>query len=234
MKKLLGLLLVLFCATSFAQSNYIPERAFVFKDTIKTELDTYFNTIPDYNYVPSLTEHESCISLKHKRCWNSMSQLKTSREEGAGLGQVTRAYNKNGTLRFDALSDMKKTYKQELREASWDTIYQKPDVQIRIMVLMLRDNYKKLYNVPSDNERLKMVDASYNGGLGGLLKERRACGMASNCNPNIWFNNVELHCLKSKQAIYGNRSPCDINRHHVDDVFNNRLPKYRKQYFKEG
>lgn len=232
MKKLLGLLLLLLCTTSFAQSNYIPERAFTFKPIIQTELDTYFNTIPDYNYAPSLIEHESCISLKHSRCWNSTSRLKSEREEGAGLGQITRAYAKDGSLRFDSLQAMKDRYKEPLKEASWDTIYQKPEVQIRMVVLMIRDDYKKLYNVPSPMERLMMTDASYNGGLGGLFKERRACGMAANCDPNIWFNNVERHCLKSTKAIYGQRSPCDINRHHVDDVFHNKLPKYRKQYFK--
>ena len=232
MKKLLGLLLLLLSTNSIAQSNYIPERAFLHKDTIKSELDTYFPTIPDYNYAPSLIEHESCISLKHSRCWNSTSRLKSAREEGAGLGQITRAYNKEGALRFDSLQAMKDRYKESLREASWETIYQRPDVQIRMMILMVRDDYKKLYNVTDPMIRLQMTDASYNGGLGGLQKERRACGLAANCDPTIWFNNVELHCLKSKKAIYGQRTPCDINRHHVEDVFHNKLPKYRKQYFK--
>ena len=232
MKKLLVSLLLLLSTTSLAQNNYIPERAFLHKETIKQELDTYFPFIPDYNYVPSLVEHESCLSLKHSRCWNSTSRLKSAREEGAGLGQITRAYTKDGALRFDSLQAMKDRYKQALRDASWDTIYQKPEVQIRMIVLMTRDDYKKLYNIDAPLERLHMTDAAYNGGLGGVQKERRACGLAANCDPDIWFNNVELHCLKSKKAIYGNRSPCDINRHHVEDVFHKRLPKYRKQYFK--
>lgn len=231
MKKL-GLLLLLLCGTVSAQSNYIPERAFLHKETIKSEVGTFFPTIPDYNYVPSLIEHESCISLKHSRCWNSTSRLKSAREEGAGLGQITRAYKKDGTLRFDSLQAMKDRYKDSLRDADWDTIYQKPNVQIRMVVLMVRDDYKKLYNIPDPMIRLEMADAAYNGGLGGLQKERRACGLAANCDPNIWFNNVSAHCLKSTKAIYGQRSPCDINRHHVEDVFHNKLPKYRKQYFK--
>jgi len=232
MKKI-GFLLLLLCSTAFAQKNYIPEKAFSYKEIIKIELDTYFPTIPDYNYIPSLTEHESCISLKHSRCWNSTSRLKSAREEGAGLGQITRAYKKDGSLRFDSLQAMKDRYKQELKQASWETIYQKPDVQIRMMILMVRDDYKKLYNIENPIERLHMTDASYNGGIGGLLKERRACGMSASCNPNIWFNNVERFCLKSKTAIYGQRSPCDINRHHVEDVFHNKLPKYRAKYFTE-
>jgi hypothetical protein len=229
--KYFSLFFVLFSNLVYGQVNYIPPQAFQYKEVIKKEVDTYFPTVPDYNYTPSLIEHESCISLKHKRCWNPQSRLKSTREEGAGLGQITRAYKADGTLRFDSLAGMRDRYKQELKDAKWETIYQRPDIQIRMMVLMVRDDYKKLYNVEDPISRLQMVDASYNGGLGGLLKERRACGLANNCNPGLWFGNVEKFCLKSKKAIYDTRTPCDINRHHVHDVFHNKLPKYNKQYF---
>ena len=232
MKKLFFLLLLISNCV-LAQSNYIPPQAFQYKDTIKQEVTTYFPNVPELNYTPSLIEHESCISLKHKRCWNPKSQLKYAREEGAGLGQITRAYNSDGSLRFDSLAGMRDRYKQELKDAKWETIYQRPDIQIRMMVLMLRDDFKKLYNVEDPVSRLEMTDAAYNGGIGGVLKERRACSLASNCNPGLWFGHVEKYCLKSKKAIYDTRTPCDINRHHVHDVFHNKLPKYRKQYFIE-
>ena len=230
MKKLVWLLLLI-STVAFAEVDFIPPQAFKYKDIIHSELDLYFSELYDYNYIPSLTEHESCITLKHIRCFNSLSRLKTAREEGAGLGQVTRAYNTDGTIRFDALSDMAKRYRQELRDAKWETIYQRPDIQIRVMILMLKESYNKLYTIQNPEFRMHMVDAAYNGGLGGVLKERRACGLSQNCNPNIWFNNVEKYCLKSKKVLYGTRSACDINRHHVKDVFYNNLPKYDKGYF---
>ncbi|QXN70523.1 putative lytic murein transglycosylase [Bacillus phage vB_BspM_AgentSmith] len=75
------------CVPLSAYSNgYIPPQAFDFKLNIQEELDKHFDYIPDYNYVPALIEHESCLSLSHSRCWNSTSRLKTQREEGAGLG----------------------------------------------------------------------------------------------------------------------------------------------------
>jgi len=230
MKHLLWILLLI-SNLVLAQPDFIPPQAFTYKDTIQKELDNYFPSLYNYNYTPSLIEHESCISLKHKKCWNSLSRLKTSREEGAGLGQVTRAFKADGSVRFDTLGEMSKRYKQELRDAKWETIYQRPDIQIRIIILMLRDDYKKLYNIENPEYRMQMVDAAYNGGLGGVLKERRACGLAQNCNPNIWFNNVEKYCLKSKKVLYGTRSACDINRHHVEDVFHSNIPKYSKSYF---
>jgi len=89
--------------------TYIPPQAYSYRLTIKEELNTYFRDIPHWNYIPSLIEHESCISLTHSKCWNPRSQLKTSREEGAGLGQLTRAYNSDGSIRFDSLEEMRKS-----------------------------------------------------------------------------------------------------------------------------
>jgi hypothetical protein len=45
--------------------------------------------------------------------------------------------------------------------------------------------------------------------------------------PGEWFGNVELHCLKSRQPLYGGRSACDINREHVRNVMLVRPAKYR-------
>ena len=230
MKKLIWLL-VLFSGLTFGQTDYIPQQAFDYRDTIKSELDNYFSELYNYNYVPSLAEQESCISLKHKKCWNSSSQLLSKREQGLGLFQTTRAFRDDGSVRFDTLQAMRNNYKLELREASWSTYKDRPDLQIRSAILMLRDDYKKLYNVTNLEYRTQFTDAAYNGGLGGVLKERRACGLAQNCNPGIWFNNVEKYCLKSKKAIYGTRSACDINREHVKTIWEIRLPKYQKYYY---
>lgn len=231
----IGLFLLLISNSLFAQNvkTYIPPQSFEYKEIIHTEISTFFSTIPDYNYVPALIEHESCLSLKHSRCWSPTSRLKTSREEGAGLSMITRTWREDGSIRFDSLKDMRDKYKLELKEASWNTIYQRPDIQIRLLVLMNRDNYKKLYNIDNEYERLAMTDAAYNGGLGGLLKERRACGLAKDCDPQYWFDNVEKYCLKSKKVLYGNRSACDINRYHVKNTLIDRMPKYQQQYFTE-
>lgn len=225
-------LLFLLPALSIAQDvkTYIPPQAFQYFPIIKTETDRLFPGIHYPHYFPSLIEHESCISLKHSKCWNPKSRLKTAREEGAGLGQLTRTYRPDGSIRFDILQELKDKYKDELKELSWSNIYQRPDLQIRSMLLLSKQNYKSLYMVKDEFERLAMADAAYNGGLGGLQKERRACGLAKNCDPNKWFNNTERYCLKSKKPLYGNRSACDINRHHVTDVMKVRINKYEKHF----
>ena len=182
---------------------------------------------PKVAYLGSLIELESCIHLKHSRCWNPKSRLKSAREEGAGLGQITRAFKPDGTIRFDALSDLKYKYPKELLELSWQVVYDRPDLQIRALALMMRDNYQYFNkHVKDPHQAYAFADAAYNGGLGGVDHERRACKLASWCNPDKWFDNVEKLCLKSKVALYGNRSACDINRHHVQDVINIRSAKY--------
>lgn len=225
--------LFLFTSLGYTQNvkTYIPPRAFEYRSTIAAELDRYFPTLYDYNYVPALIEHESCIGLTHSRCWKSTSQLKTSREQGVGLGQITRAFHPDGSVRFDSLGSMRATYREELKEASWENIQYRPEVQIRIIVLMLRDDYKKLYSLRNEQVRLQMTDSAYNGGLRDVHRARTACGLAKDCDPQRWFEHTERYSPKSTKILYGNRSAKDINLHHVRDVFFTRLPKYQQQYF---
>ena len=172
--------------------TYIPPQAFTHKETIRKELDRLWPDIPTYNYVPALIEHESCLSLSHSRCWNSTSELRSKREQGLGIGQATRAFREDGTVRFDIIKDMRDRYKQELREANWDTFKHRPDLQVRLTVLLLRDNWKGLHTVQDPMARLHMTDAAYNGGIGWIQRERRACGLAKGCDPGIWFGNERL------------------------------------------
>lgn len=210
----------------------IPDRAKIyFPEVIKASNEIF----PEFilpSYFGALIEHESCITLKHSRCWSPTSELKTSREQGVGLGQLTRAWTKTGSLRFDSLGDIRKKHYNELKELSWSNIKQRPDLQIKAIILMWKDNYVRLPSSISDYERIAMADAAYNGGYGDLLKERKYCGLKKDCDPNYWFGNIEKTCLKSTRKLYGNRSACDINRHHVHDVMEVRLNKYIYYWFK--
>lgn len=211
--------------------NYIPPQAFDHRETIKSELDRLWSSIPEYNYIPSLIEHESCISLQHSRCWNSTSELKSTREQGLGLGQVTRTFNPDGSIRFDSLKGMRDMYMSELKDASWSTIKGRPDLQIRMMILHLRTDYSRLYEFDDPLVRLHATDAAYNGGRGAVNYNRRACGLAKGCNPQLWFGHAERYSNKSTKILYGNRSARDIFYDHPRDVFFNKLPKYKRQYF---
>ena len=139
------------------------------------------------------------------------------------MWQITRAYRADGSERFDSLSSLRTQYSSELGALSWKNVYQRPDLQIRAIVLMSRDAAKPFRSTPA---MLAFGDAGYNGGTGGVQKERRACQLTAGCDAGQWFGNVEAHCLKSRQHLYGGRSACDINREHVKNVLLVRRAKY--------
>ena len=229
---ILGVVGLWSCSALAVDTNtYIPPQAFQYLPTVKSEAARMFPLGPEVAYYGSLIEHESCISLTNKKCWNPSSQLKTAREEGAGLPQITKAYRKDGTVRFDKLKEMSDNYKSELGELSWNNVYQRPDLQIRVVILLTKENWNRLFAVKDYEGRLAMTDSSYNGGYGDVAKGRTLCGMKKGCDPQLWFGNVELTIPKSTDPIYGTRSARDINLHHVDDVLHTRLPKYQA-YFK--
>lgn len=234
MRRILFMVIALFSSIAVAQdvTTYIPVKAPALIPIVITESHRLLPALSEDYYFGSLIEVESCIGLKHSKCWSPTSELKTARERGAGLGQLTVAYKADGTVRFDALAGLQKKYNSELKELSWNNILERPDLQVRSMVLLTKDNYLSLSMIKDPVERLGMTDAAYNGGLGGLRNERTACGLTAGCDPNKWFGNVEKRCLKSKKPLYGTRSPCDINREHVTATIKIRLAKYQKEFDK--
>lgn len=217
---LVGLLLVF---APRAHADPLPAGFATYGPILKAEQAKYWADHPDPAALAALVEQESCASLKSAKCWNPAARLKSSREEGAGMGQITRAYRADGSLRFDALAGLRDQYGADLSGLSWDTVYSRPDLQLRALVLMSRDAARPFRGSAG---WLHFGDAGYNGGVAGVQKERRACKLSADCDPSRWFGHVELHCLKSRQPIYGNRSACDINREHVHNVFLVRRAKY--------
>lgn len=209
--------------------TYIHPRAKALIPAIGSEIERLFPELPRWEYVPGLIEHESCVSLRAAKCWNSTSELKTYREQGVGLGQLTRAWDKMGKLRFDNLDVLRKRYPGEMGDAQWDTFKDRPDLQVRGILLMLREDYKYFSFIKNDQLRLQMTDSAYNGGRRDAQRAREVCGMTKGCNPDVWFDNIERHCVKSKTPNpgYGGRNACDINNGHVRDVFLVRMNKFK-------
>ena len=235
--KLFTFLLTLFMglsahAQTLSVRTHIPPQAFQYFPLIVKESNLHTPDIYHPAFYGALIEHESCLNLKHKRCWNPSSELLNSREQGVGFFQLTRTWNQDGTVRFDTLSDLRKQYMSDLRELSWLNVKQRPDLQIRSGILLTKNTIKALSQVKDPLERLYMVDTAHNMGIGRIAKDRRACGLAAGCNPQIWRNNVEKYCTASRKPMpqYGGRSPCDIGRNHSKDVIEVRLPKYRKAF----
>ncbi len=231
-KYFLGIFILLVSSIAHGQNvkTFIPVKAFTYLPTVKTEATRIMPQFDTPWYFGSLVEHESCISLKHSRCWSPTSQLLSKRERGAGLSMLTIAYNTDGSTRFDSLTDLRRANMLELKELSWSNILERPDLQIRSLVLMTRSNYNIFHEVNSKLQRLAMTDQAYNAGAGRVKKNRLKCSLEKDCDPNIWFGNVENYCTASTKPLYAGRSACDIAKEHVTDVLLTRMPKY-KPYF---
>lgn len=214
---------------TYNPKTYLHPRAIQLMPVFVNETKRIAPYIEHFEYIPALVEQESCISLKHSKCFSSTSELKNSREQGVGLGQISRAWNPNGSLRFDTLASLRKQNMTELKELSWDNVKQRPDLQTRAIVLLIASSYPRYRDIADSYERLKFLDSAYNGGDRDVSRARAACKLTKGCNPNVWFGDVENHNPKSRvpHKAYGGQSMRDINNKHVYNVFNIRISKYK-------
>lgn len=204
--------------TGFARAQGVPPNAQALAPVAVQEIERYWPAVPRRSYIGALVEKETCITLKHRTCWSPSARLKTSREEGAGLGQFTRAWSASGALRFDALAEVRDMAPDDLRELTWETVYLRADLGVRALLIKLRDCHGRLsrLGVDGDMVRLAFCDAAYNGGFGGLQQDRKLCALTKGCDADQWFGHVELHSNKSRAKWQGyGASAYDINRAHV-------------------
>lgn len=192
---------------------------------LKAEQARWWPDHPRPTVLGGMVEQETCITLTHRRCWSQFAQLKSAREEGAGLGQLTRAFNADGSTRFDALAELRGRH-AALRELTWANVYQRADQQLRALVLKSLDDYRTFSQIQAPDHRLVFQVAAYNRGVGGIQNERRACQVTDGCDPQQWWGHVETTCTASRVPLYGGRSACDINRQHVVKVIKERAPRY--------
>lgn len=218
---------------SFAKADTlqtsVPAPAQALAPVVVREIESYWPDMPRRSYLGALVEQETCITLRHASCWNPAARLKTSREEGGGLGQFTRTYAANGALRFDALAEVRAMSPAALSELNWNTVYLRADLGLRAMLIKLRDCDRRVRQLGNFEPvvRVAFCDAAYNGGMAGLQQDRKLCALASACDPRQWFGHVENTSGKSRAKWQGyGKSAFEINREHVLNAVIVRRPKY--------
>ena len=164
-------------------------------------------------------DHETACPIKTK-CWNPRVEFKTTREQGVGLGQITRVFG-----RFDAAAEMRAKHAQELSSFTWNDGVYDPKLQIRALVLKNRDNHQTLS--PLFPGELAPVLTAYNRGVGGVRADRRLCQVTDGCDASKWAGHVANTCASGNAVIPGTRmTACQISRKYAPDVMK-RAEKYR-------
>lgn len=198
----------------------IPALAQVYLPILMAVTGELWPEMVDPPLLAAQVEQETCISLKHSKCWNPRAELKTSREYGFGLGQLTI------TSRFDNFKAAK-GWDETLAGWKWDNRFD-AEMQLRALVAYDRNLYRSVRFGRSEIDRLSFMFSAYNGGLGGLLKDRRLCASTPGCNPDRWKGHVELNSFRARTAVKGyGKSFFEINREYVHNIMVVRSPKYR-------
>ena len=217
---------ILMLMVTASRAGEPPARALPLLPMLIEQQQVYWPSMPHPEALGAQVEQETCPSLTSRQCWSPTAELRTSREQGVGLGQLTRAFRADGSTRFDALAEIRQSFPVDLAGLSWENRYD-PTLQLRALVLKDLQNYRQITGTSQTYERMAMTMAAYNGGMGGLASDRRACAGTEGCDPGVWFGHVERTSLKAKSAVPGyGKSFFAINREYVANVMRVRIKRY--------
>jgi hypothetical protein len=177
---------ILLLMVTAARAAEPPPNAVPLLPVLKAQQQQYWAEMPLPSALGAQVEQETCITLKHRSCWSTSAQLRTSREQGISLGQLTRAWRADGSLRFDAIAELRAAHPAELAELKWDGS-RDAAVDLRALVLKDRDNFRRVHEAATAQDQLAFAVAGYNGGEGGVRQDRVACDATANCDSGRWF-----------------------------------------------
>lgn len=165
---------------------------------------------------------ESCVTDTSQRCWSPSAELKTSREYGFGIPQITI------TQKFNRFEELKRQFK-ELSDWKWEDRYH-VEKQLLSMVLTNRFNWIRVAKLsPADHgNQTALTLVTYNSGY--PLVDYKLCKSIKGCDATRWFGNIELHSMKSKTPLsaYGHRSMFEISREYPRKVMYLKRSLYRE------
>jgi len=171
--------LILCFNVAFAAS--IPENAKKYHDVAKGVIDTNWNTMPLRETIGGQVERESD--------WKPTAQLKTSREHGMGLTQITIAYDSNGKERFNNFKNAVAI--KQLKNWNWRKDPYNVKYQLTYLVLQDKSNFNMVRKyMINDEEAMKTTLVCYNAGEGRWLM-RRTVAKAKGIPSDRWTGGLD-------------------------------------------
>lgn len=166
-----------------------------------------------------------CGQVEQESSWNERATLKTSRELGRGLTQMTIAYRSDGSERFNIYKEATAKFRV-LRDWNWRADPYNVRYQLTFLILQDRRNFVLMTPMfRDDTERWKAALVCYNAGLGRVLS-RRAEAKSRDSPVDIWTGGLDRsYGLAEKKLLYGRPLWQVVNEYPVK-VFQ-RAEKYR-------
>lgn len=171
--------------------------------------------------------HLPCGQVEQESSWKPRATLKTSRELGRGLAQMTIAYRSNGSERFNIYREAVRW--KALKRWDWQSAPYNERYQLTFMILQDRMNFGMMRPMFRDDvEAWKATLVCYNAGRGRVLA-RRAIARSRDSPTDRWTGGLDAaHGPKEDRRLYGRPLWQAVNEYPIK-IFR-RAEKYR-QFF---
>ena len=181
---------------------------------LKTAIDTHWPAAPMRHYIAAQIEQESAG-------WNPRAELKTSREYGIGLAQITIAYNADGTERFNNFKAAQRIFKDWKWEDRFNVKY-----QLGYAVINDRSSFQQVSRLMRDDDsRWRASLVSYNAGYGTVL-QRRALAIRSGVPADRWVGGLDQVAMPYEQKLLYGRPLGKMRNEYPHIICDVRAPKY--------
>lgn len=152
---------MLCCDPLFAADALTRAKAYI--PLYRELLDAHWSGMP--------LPHLPCGQVEQESSWKERATLKTSRELGSGLTQMTIAYRSDGSERFNIYREAVKW--RALRGWDWQSDPYNVRYQLTFLVLQDRSNFTTMRTMfLNDTEAWKAALICYNAGPGRVMSRR--------------------------------------------------------------
>jgi membrane-bound lytic murein transglycosylase MltF len=151
--------------------------------------------------------------------WNPKAELKTSREYGFGLAQITV------TSRFDNFREARRL--SALKDWQWEDRHN-ARYQMTYLVLTDRSNFRQVSRLfQDDTNRWAAALVAYNAGMGTLLQRRALALRTNSVTPTKWFGGLDAVRLPYENRLLYGRNLGAMRNEYPHLIIKVRAPKYR-------